>query len=333
MTIHKYLLILTLIVSGCSNPPNAEKNNSGEATYNDVSELEAKEPPQLETGVDGFKEYKFGMTSSEVAKTPGCDHNYKFYTSYEAAENRIKGAKQALVDPIYLHEVERTEKRIQELIASLEKIKSEGGSALSTDEPRFGPKPTETEEVRVQRELADAKEYLVKAESNVKALQDSSQARYERSIKPLEEQFELLKNHDQSITDKWIANRNTFCVTELMGMEKTVTFGLNEAGKLNKITILLGAFDNQTYESIYKALSEKYSPSFNPSESQIALFNDGRLNRIAHAFEEGQISLEALNLVGFQNVKTSMVLVYADKAAASELNKQNEKGKVNVDEF
>lgn len=361
--IHVVCCFALLQISGCGNEDTKQTENS--ASENQPTEKLALTPTEsVQSGLDGYKSFKFGLNSNEILKLPEC------VTEYQQKVNEVKGLltenEPKLVRLKEQYDVrvkEQNEVRAKEQL----EITANGAPAWVKDNQKKHEELTkqivnlETDLTAVEERVAaghlDSREWtqLRQEQSDIehnirdakKELDSVGPLVYVTTnidnieIERLETNITTLKKiieFSQESADEWFKEGHT-CQIQIFN-EPATLHPQFEAGKLAAVVIELGGFNNDKFQAIVKSLADKYSVSHTYTDEQQASFNQLQLRKISVTFASGQVSLVAvntskINFIGgfkFENAYTTtdrvMVLQYFDLKHAALAEKESTKGEV-----
>lgn len=226
-----------------------------------------------------------------------------------------------LIEYPFQDEIDKARKKVERLQAAdeelLERFNSHNSNLPMDTSEEFFNKRREI----MKNDIAAAEAELKSFESKAENVRNNPDPVYQQEIQPLVEKLKLVESYDPSVTDKW-AKSVPICHSTFRGQHAYVRPELTN-GNVSKISISLGQFDNESFQSIVKALSDKYPTAYIPSDAQIAAFNSENINSIAYTFLGGQVAIAVYH--GWQHTKT-MSLHYFDPDSAKEYLKTVTKG-------
>lgn len=330
MIMRLFIFLLSMLLLSACNKTSSPGN---ETTKEESTTAEAVEAtPDVEDGVSGYKDLRFGMTPNQIARTEVCDKSYRFHTGLDKLIEQIEKRKSAQSTPSNQFLIDSYRKRVAQENETVDYYKTvvSDPEKKQKEEPNTSLENLEKRLQYAEKSRDEWQEKLNQFEADAKAELDNPEERFKKDVQPLLDKYELIKNYDMSITDEWIKIPYLSCTADVMGIERRVELGLSPERKLNSITIELGGFVNDAYQSISQALSEKYSQSYEPTETQVAMFNEYSLDQIARTYANGQVFIMARNHRAYQrnDVSRKLYLIYADKMVASELSKLTSEGVV-----
>lgn len=298
MNLRKFAMIFVAVfITGCG------QQTGDQAAVTDTSneELPAEEHnTETSPAIDGYKDLKFGMSSSSIARTESCNESYIRYSGINSLPDRIKKATEKFIDQPYQDQIDSLTKRVAEL------QKSNENSRPGTLGERFTLEDNIKRHQQLQAELED---YLAKAAE----ARENPDPIYAAEVQPLIDELMLAREYDPSITDAWINEHRGDCSIEFMGSRKRVSLQMKN-GLLSEVDVHIGDFDNEIHQSIAQALSMKYPVSYTPTDTQIAAFNAGRIKRVSHTFANDQVVLTVFSNWGAKGIQLS----YLDLSSSKE---------------
>jgi hypothetical protein len=319
------------MLSACSNEPESIISK-GQKSEVSSDELTSNEPV---SAVEGYKEFKFGMSSSEIARTKACDKSYRYFSDVDRLPGLIEDAKAKLQIDRNEEKINWHQKRIEEATSTIQRCEKQLHEPNSVGESFRQPYwALESTIERMNKQLIEDRKKLAELKETSATEANNPQIRFAREVQPLIDKYELAQNYDLSVTNDWLRQSQNSCKTEIMGFQRNMQFWVYpDSGFLAKITIHLGEYKDEVFHSIADSLSTKYKVTNLPDDTQVKMFNEFGLDRVSVSYAGGQVMLVANNYRSYRGNERDMELVYSDSAAAAELNRLNDKGRVNANDL
>jgi hypothetical protein len=185
--------------------------------------------------------------------------------------------------------------------------------------------------------VSDVKRYVAEGEKAISAQMErqepqSSEDNYWTSV-TVENRAALskLEGNDESLILDWYTKGITVngdfrfgsCTVEMFGGTNSPSFGF-ENGKLTSIHFKMGTFNNDKYQALHKALSEKYDSVTVPTSEQIGLFNNKELSVVSATYAANQVQLS----IAHTSFGKLVNLYYFTPDKAAEVVKESAVGQV-----
>ena len=187
--------------------------------------------------IKGYKFFVFGMSANEVAKLPEC----------------VEAYKDQYIDRLKSLDIERQES-VNLPLADTDPISSH---KLVIAEYEAGTSQNITDE-----QYQTSKRLVNDYNNSLQSLKDAVAKR----TNEIETNNNKVNSFSSEIVDKW--KQNAVCNIDFMNENKKI-YALFEQNKLTGVAIAVGEFNNERYQSIAKALGEKYGTNQSVSEEQI----------------------------------------------------------------
>lgn len=287
--------------------------------------------------VKGYKSFTFGMPAVQVAQLPECIESYK--QSFDLPDNTEK-YREKLTDELQRDAVKDQAEiaQIQQLVAEYDEYRTlnrcdQEGQSTTACQPNHIAKFAD-----IDSKTARLKELLGKGEEVNKKVAEfaASNASFGKRV----------AEFAPDIIEMWA--KDASCNVEFMGKQQTLR-PVFEQGKLISVVMPLGEFNNEKYQSLVAALSEKYDLTHEVTDEQVSAFNEAQLNEVVSTFADGQIGLYATNkndigmiqyevegghnTEGYYTLNRYMRLVYSDAAHASKITAAASVGKTKTDDL
>jgi len=267
----------------------------------------SNEVANTSVGIDGYKSFKFGMSAIDVAKLPECVNSYRQSNGLYDGDEDYGLRNQLKTDEA---ELASAQQNINDQIDKLNK--------------------------RIEAyDLDDDKQKLANLQGTSSPL-----AERQNKIANLKSEIDKVTQFSPESVDRWVTNSGG-CEVEVFN-EKTTLVPEFENGKLAVVEIGFGEFNDPKFQSIAKALSEKYDLSHTYTAEQQESFNQFQSDKISVTYALGQVALVALNTKKINSIgaisldhrityatdQRVMVLRYLDLTHAKAAEKDSTKGQV-----
>lgn len=296
------LFFVFLVVSTCTGCGIDDSNKSDHQSPSTSEVTNAAEATPSQS-LEGYKSFKFGMTKPEVATLPDCVKSFEAFRSMQH-----KGI---------LSDIERIDIHIREQKGNISRLEGD-----------------------IQNErIPERKQFYENG------IQESNQniAKYQAEKDALHENAKNISNGSpESLVDAWLSERNNYCPIEVMGEIKKAFPVFDTGEKLAAIDIVIGEFNNDKFEALKAALTEKYQTSYEPTPEQVADFNNFTKQQLITTFSNGQVVLIVENIKeqkflvpldfgsAYTEDKRVIVLSYVNAIIASQIAKKATSGQVNA---